>query len=233
MLDATYVRWTAGGATPDRPIVFGIRIAGSMLSWGRGKTRDAAIDAAIRAAFALVAAHGYDDFTLTDDCFTEEPFNAPIMIPPPPPPPPPPPLGFGGMMMMPPPGLPPPPPGMPPTFSGSGQGVPPHHFRGMMPPPSSSFHDEALIPQPVAPSANLAVASTVASSVDVNGGNLLVTSMKVGLSGTLSSVLTSGAATIATAANNGLVFPGVAVDENGDEMSMEEIRMRLPRFQMR
>jgi hypothetical protein len=45
--------------------------------------------------------------------------------------------------------------------------------------------------------------------------------------------LTSGAATIATAANNGLVFPGVAVDENGDEMSMEEIRMRLPRFQMR
>ena len=102
-----------------------------------------------------------------------------------------------------------------------------------MPPPSSSFHDEALIPQPVAPSANLAVASTVASSVDVNGGNLLVTSMKVGLSGTLSSVLTSAAATIATAANNGLVFPGVAVDENGDEMSMEEIRMRLPRFQMR
>lgn len=232
MLDATYVRWTTGGgATLDRPIVFGIRIAGSMLSWGRGKTRDAAIDAAIRAAFVLVAAHGYDDFTLTEDCFTEEPYNV-VSIPPPPPPPPPP--GFGGMMMgmgggMPPSLLPPPPPGMPPFFSGSGQ-VPSHHF-GMMPPPSSSFNDEAMIPQPVAPSANLAVASTVASSVDVNGGNL-VTSMKVGLSGTLSSVLTAGA-TAATAANNGLVFPGVAVDENGDEMSMEEIRMRLPRFQLR
>ena len=230
MLDATYVRWTTGGATLDRPIVFGIRIAGSMLSWGRGKTRDAAIDAAIRAAFALVAAHGYDDFTLTDDCFTEEPYNiVPVSIPPPPPPPPPPP-GFGGMMMgggLPPSLLPPPPPGMPPTFSGNGQVVPPHHFGMMMPPPS--FNDEVLIPQPIAPSANLAVATTVASAVDINGGNNLVTSMKVGLSGTLS--LTGAATTTAT--NNGLVFPGIAVDENGDEMSMEEIRMRLPRFQMR
>ena len=54
---------------------FGIRIAGSFLSWGRGKTRDSAIDAAIRAAFALVAAHGYDDYTMTDDCFTEEPVD--------------------------------------------------------------------------------------------------------------------------------------------------------------
>jgi hypothetical protein len=92
--------------------------------WGRGKTRDAAIDAAIRAAFALVAAHGYDDFTLTDDCFIEDPYNVvPVSIPPPPPPPPPPP-GFGGMMMgmgggLPPSLLPPPPSGMPPTFSGS------------------------------------------------------------------------------------------------------------------
>lgn len=71
MLDASYVRWTAGGETDEKPNVFGIRIAGTFLSWGRGKTRDAAIDASIRAAFALVAAHGYDDFTLTDDCFTE------------------------------------------------------------------------------------------------------------------------------------------------------------------
>ena len=57
------------------PSRFGIRIAGSFLSWGRGKTRDAAIDAAIRAAFALVAAHGYDDYTMTEDCFTEEPVD--------------------------------------------------------------------------------------------------------------------------------------------------------------
>ena len=92
MLDASYVKWTTSGATPDKPIVFGIRIAGSFLSWGRGKTRDAAIDAAIRAAFALVAAHGYDDFTLNEDCFTEEPFDVPLVAAMPPPPPPPPPM---------------------------------------------------------------------------------------------------------------------------------------------
>ena len=80
MIDAAYVRWTAGGGTPEKPIVMGIKIAGTFLSWGRGKTRDAAIDASIRAAFALVAAHGYDDFTLTEDCFTEEPFDAPVSL---------------------------------------------------------------------------------------------------------------------------------------------------------
>ena len=80
MIDAAYVRWTTGGGTPEKPIVMGIKIAGTFLSWGRGKTRDAAIDASIRAAFALVAAHGYDDFTLTEDCFTEEPFNAPVSL---------------------------------------------------------------------------------------------------------------------------------------------------------
>lgn len=106
MLDAAYVKWNTSGATPEKPIVFGIRIAGSFLSWGRGKTRDAAIDAAIRAAFALVAAHGYDDYTMTDDCFTEEPVDNFMGGMPPPPPPPPPPMG-----------MPPPPPGVaPPSF---------------------------------------------------------------------------------------------------------------------
>jgi hypothetical protein len=36
----------------------------------------------------------------------------------------------------------------------------------------------------------------------------------------------SGAAT----ASKGLVFAGSAVDEDGDEMSMEELRMRIPRY---
>jgi len=61
MLDATYVRFPHGG-TAEKPYVFATRIAGSNLSWGRGKTRDAAIDAAVRAAFFLVQAHGYTDF---------------------------------------------------------------------------------------------------------------------------------------------------------------------------
>jgi len=37
-----------------------------------------------------VAAHGYDDFTLNEDCFTEEPFDVPVVAAMPPPPPPPP-----------------------------------------------------------------------------------------------------------------------------------------------
>ena len=81
-------------------------MAGAFLSWGRGKTRDAAIDACIRAAFALVAAHGYDDYAMTDDCFTEEPSNVQMMAPIPPPPPPPP-----GVAPLPPGMAPPLPPG--------------------------------------------------------------------------------------------------------------------------
>ncbi len=48
-----------------------------------------AIDNACRAAFALVAAHGYE-YDLNEDCLTSEPME--ILSTPPPPPPPPPPL---------------------------------------------------------------------------------------------------------------------------------------------
>eukprot|EP00566_Odontella_aurita_P021677 CAMPEP_0113576486 /NCGR_PEP_ID=MMETSP0015_2-20120614/28324_1 /TAXON_ID=2838 /ORGANISM="Odontella" /LENGTH=219 /DNA_ID=CAMNT_0000479929 /DNA_START=52 /DNA_END=708 /DNA_ORIENTATION=- /assembly_acc=CAM_ASM_000160 len=91
MLDASYVRLppSAGYTTPDRPYYMSIRIGGQDLSWGRGRTRDGAIDCACRAAFALVAAHGYTDFDVDDDCFTEmPPVPDPRGLPPPPPPPP-------------------------------------------------------------------------------------------------------------------------------------------------
>jgi hypothetical protein len=101
MLDASYVRVPYGG-TGEKPYVFATQINNSELSWGRGKNRDAAIDAAIRAAFYLVQAHGYTDFPMDDDCLTHEP-NAMNAGPPP---------GMGGGMGPPPlpPGMPPPPP---------------------------------------------------------------------------------------------------------------------------
>ena len=244
MLDASYVKWNGGGSTPDRPHVFGIKIAGSYLSWGRGRTRDAAIDASIRAAFALVAAHGYDDFALTEDCFTEEPYDVPVMAPMPPPPPPPPPgYAVGGMMPPLPPGVPP--PGMPPNFGGAGVAgvgvggggglMPP----SMMPPPMGGFgvpppHPDAdamMIPQPMAPSADLAVASSgvVVDGDGVSGGTASM--LGLGLSGgggnrPAAIVPPDGGS---TSASRGLVYAGTSVDEFGDEMSMEEMRMRIPR----
>lgn len=191
---------------------FGIRIAGTFLSWGRGKTRDAAIDASIRAAFALVAAHGYDDFALTDDCFMEEPTSQMAPIPPPPPPPPPLPPGM--------PPLPPGfalPPGMPPNFA--------------MPPPPSA---DVLIPQPAAPKAELAVASAVGDGSGISSPTAIgANSAKPITLGVASAAAGSTAASTDASkkkANNKLVFCVEDVDESGEELSMEEVRMRVPRY---
>ena len=75
MLDATYVRWNTG-VTPEKPHVYSTRVGGVDLGWGRGKTREAAMDCACRAAFALVSAHGYNNFPLDDDCLTSKPTMA-------------------------------------------------------------------------------------------------------------------------------------------------------------
>ena len=82
MLDASYVRWKTG-VSPEKPFVFSTRVGGVDLGWGRGKTREAAMDCACRAAFALVSAHGYNNFPIDDDCLMQ----APVDLPPPPPPP--------------------------------------------------------------------------------------------------------------------------------------------------
>lgn len=225
-MDAAYVKWTGGGATPEKPEVYGIRIAGSFLSWGRGKTRDAAIDAAIRAAFALVAAHGYNDFPLTDDCFTEQPV---VNLAPMPPPPPPPMLPPGAAPLPPglPPGLPPPsfaipPPGAPPNFA--------------IPPPPA---DNLLIPQPSAPKVEVAVASAVGGA-GIPMASAIGSSVSKSTAINIKSVLSlstsgnpNGAATTSNSkkdSKNKLVFLGEDVDEAGEELSMEELRMRVPRY---
>ena len=223
--------------------MYGIRISGSFLSWGRGKTRDGAIDAAVRAAFALVAAHGYNEFPLTEDCFTEEPPLV-VLAPIPPPPPPPP----SSMMMMPPlpPGLPPPPPsssslygGLPPPPSGA-----PPNF---LPPPPSV--DGLLIPQPSAPKVEVAVASAVGANAGGGGISLdtaavLPTAINLksvqsvtnnGITSTTTTTTAAAATTSSTAkkdtkTKNKLVFQGEDVDESGEELSMEELRMRSPKY---
>lgn len=160
------------GATPSSPIVFSIIINGQSLSWGRGKNKDVAIDNACKAAFALVAAHGYD-YELNEDCLTSEPMEILNLAPPPPPPPPPlptnlpPPPSMGGPPL--PPGLPPPPP------MGSAPPLP----------PSAAV----LIPQPKAMASTLASASSVGNNntllpPSINSTNTNVTSSTTSISAT-------------------------------------------------
>mmetsp|Transcript_17531 Transcript_17531/g.24724 ORF Transcript_17531/g.24724 Transcript_17531/m.24724 type:complete len:383 (-) Transcript_17531:1172-2320(-) len=190
MTDAAYTRVQppGRGATADKPLVFSTRVGGTDLSWGRGKTRDAAIDCACRAAFALFAAHGYNEFELDDDCLLTEPTSILMASLPPPPPPPPPPLppptmpGGISMPLVPgsvlPPGFPPPPtmgalpgaPPLPPPPTGvlpppSIPGQPPLPPGTLPPPPSGDLH---LIPQPKAMDSNLAVASSLSGGTNVS-----------------------------------------------------------------
>uniref|UniRef100_A0A7S1GKW9 Uncharacterized protein n=1 Tax=Cyclophora tenuis TaxID=216820 RepID=A0A7S1GKW9_CYCTE len=138
MLDAAYVR-SFKGTTPEKPYVFSTRVGGQDLGWGRGKTREAAMDCACRAAFALVAAHGYNHYPLDEDCLTQEPQD---VLPPPPPPLPP--------------GLP---PGYPPPLPAGYPPPPP----GDIPTPLAP----AVIPQPKALSNAVPVASSLSVSATV------------------------------------------------------------------
>ena len=204
MLDASYVRWNTG-VTPEKPFVFSTRVGGTDLGWGRGKTREAAMDCACRAAFALVNAHGYKNFTIDEDCLAEPPVD----LPPPPPPPPPPPLPgmppAAGMPLPPlPPGLPPPPPPPPGTY-------------GLPPPPPPPTAD--IIPQPQLPvtapvaSSLSAAAPTQPHQVTPEPVSLQLAPKRKQIKGGLTLVFDAGAG------------------EEGEEMCMEEMRASLLRYQ--
>jgi hypothetical protein len=219
MLDATYVRWKTG-VSPEKPFVFSTRVGGVDLGWGRGKTREAAMDSACRAAFALVSAHGYNSFPLDDDCL----MAPPVDVPPPPPPLPPPPLpsvvpGF-------PPGMPPLPPGLPP-------GMPP----GM---PLSQGHTAPympgtdLIPQPSvvsneAPTASSLSGSTTSGALRFGDGAVQDQAQPATVS--LSLNHTSESAKQAESKKKGLTLVYNPQDEGAEEMTMEERRALLPRYQ--
>jgi hypothetical protein len=226
MLDASYVRWNKG-VTTEKPHVFSTRVGGVDLGWGRGKTREAAMDCACRAAFALVSAHGYNNFPLDDDCLMQPPVDLP---PPPPPPPPPgalppglppgmPPMPFSNGAHMPPqPNMPPPPIGMPPLPPG----MPPQ-------PPPPSFPSADLIPQ----AQILSTATPTASSLS-GISTAIAPAASPSLSMSLNGQVVANNNTSATKAKKKLKGGLTLVYDPGegdDEMTMEEMRASLPRYQ--
>jgi hypothetical protein len=226
MLDATYVRWKTG-VTPEKPFVFSTRVGGVDLGWGKGKTREAAMDAACRAAFALVAAHGYNNFPLDDDCLMEPPEDP---LPPPPPPPPvminpvvgglpgmpgmpgPPPYGHGvpALPPLPPNGLPPMPagpPGMPPMPPGLPPGLPPPPGAPLLPPngvthmPSADLIPQAKLGSDSAPTASSL--SSVATAIHSSMGQTAVGNpVGPGASTTSPATVSLSLTTDSAAANN-------------------------------
>ena len=259
MLDASYVRWKTG-VTPEKPFVFSTRVGGVDLGWGRGKTREAAMDCACRAAFALVAAHGYNNFPLDEDCLMQAPMDP---LPPPPPPPvnPPgihhPPLPPGlppgslGHHGMPPNHLPPLPNGLPPLPHGIPPGLPP----GLPPPPPGHpppLPSADLIPQAKMVSNAAPTASSLSSTLGITASSihntattgLISESTSKGNSNPVSMSLNVNQGSSSSDMNKtrktdkgknilkgGLTLVYAADGEGVDEISMEEMRALLPRYQ--
>jgi len=267
MLDASYIRWKTG-VTPEKPFVFSTRVGGVDLGWGRGKTREAAMDCACRAAFALVAAHGYNNFPLDDDCLMQAPVDP---LPPPPPPPgnppgvhshpplppglPPGSLGHHGMA---PHHLPPLPNGMPPLPNGLLPGLPPpppgHHHRPPL--PSADLIPQAQMVSNAAPTAS-SLSSTLGNNATSGHSSSTAEAALASSSGggansnpaisTVSMSLNnnggnqgSSSSDINNTRNNGkgknklkggLTLVYAADGEGADEISMEETRALLPRYQ--
>lgn len=231
MLDAAYVRWKLG-VSPEKPFVFSTRVGGTDLGWGRGKTRDLAIDNACRAAFALVAAHGYNNFDLNDDCLLQ----APVDLPPPPPPPLPGQMMPGGPI---PPGLPPlpglipplaggpPPPGLPPFPPGN---LPPPPIG--MPPLPPGVPPPAVLPPPL-PSADLIPQAQFVSDTAPTASSLAaLTPSASALSVSLNQAPSSnGAPAKAKTKLKGGLTLVFDPDEGDKEICMEEFRAALPRYQ--
>jgi len=221
MLDAAYVRWRTG-VTTEKPFVFSTRVGGVDLGWGRGKNREAAMDCACRAAFALVAAHGYNNFPLDVDCLTQAPAD-PL---PPPPPPPPPPASLH----------PPLPPGLPPYgHPHLPPGIPPPQERHPLP-PTADLIPQAKIVSDATPTAS-SLSSTLGSSTTSEAGfgtNPVAPTVSLSLNSTIqgsSSELNTRNGKGKKKLKGGLTLVyGVDV-EGFDEMSMEETRALLPRYQ--
>ena len=97
---------------------------------------------------------------------------------------------------------------------------------GMPPPPPGvappSFGTE-VIPQPALPAAQVSVASTIAHASAIGDGQAAVS-----LSTSGSAVASSNPAPPPARSSGGLVFDGKAVDVDGAEMSLEELRTKVP-----
>jgi len=211
--DAKYEEHPVGG-TEDKPHMYKVVVGGQTLGYGRGKTRDEAIDHAIRATFFLVQAHGYE-LEQNEDCLTKEPTVQ--FQPPPPPPPMPPPPGSGGG------GLPPPPP---PGSVGVGVG-------GVMVQP-------AVIPQPKSLSSELAVA-TRSSGVGVTMQKPVQLIVAAAATSSVGGSLSGGGGGVGvgvqgkggvgskkSGTDSNLVFQPPSLEDE----CMEELRAKLPRYSL-
>lgn len=157
--------------------VWACTLSNEPIGYGRGKSRDHAINNACISSMQILRSPGWQDIVLNDDCCTQQGgFSAPVMnafAPPPPMG-----MGMGGMVMMPPPGaLPPPglmppppmgmapgmlPPGMPPPMMGGIPppfamigGVPPPMMGGIPPPIMCGIPPPNGIPPPGLPPASV------------------------------------------------------------------------------
>mmetsp|Transcript_28463 Transcript_28463/g.43030 ORF Transcript_28463/g.43030 Transcript_28463/m.43030 type:complete len:292 (+) Transcript_28463:147-1022(+) len=221
MLDAAYIRMFKG-TTPEKPFVFSIRVSGTDLAWGRGNSRERAMDCACRAAFALVAAHGYNNFPLDEDCLTTEPQD---LLPPPPPPP-----------------LP---PGLPPGFSTQPGGAPPlpGSYSAVPPPPNTNTPPPPhlqVIPQPKVVADTIPMASTLGSNVSMTT-SLLPDSSPTAKSSAVSLSLTTLNSTSQAqqlsppptkkTLKGGLILVFDSGEDGPNELCMEERRASVDRYQ--
>mmetsp|Transcript_13694 Transcript_13694/g.21165 ORF Transcript_13694/g.21165 Transcript_13694/m.21165 type:complete len:290 (+) Transcript_13694:109-978(+) len=219
MLDAAYIRLFKG-TTPEKPFVFSIRVSGTDLAWGRGNSRERAMDCACRAAFALVAAHGYNNFPLDDDCLTTEPQD---LLPPPPPPP-----------------LP---PGLPPGFSAQPGGAPPlpGSYPPVPPPPNASAPPPPrlqVIPQPKVLADTIPMASTLGSNVSASSSIMTQSSSAAKISAVSLSLTASHSTSqlqqpppTKKTLKGGLVLVFDSGEDGPNELCMEERRASIDRYQ--
>jgi len=205
MLDAAYVRMFKG-TTPEKPFVFSIRVSGTGLAWGRGNSREKAMDCACRAAFALVAAHGYNNYPLDEDCLTTEPQD---LLPPPPPPP-----------------LP---PGLPPGFPAQAGGAPPlpGAYPPVPPPPNANVPPPPplqVIPQPKV------LPDTTPTATSISATNAKMSAVSLSLASASSTQPLPPFPTKKTL-KGGLVLVFDSEEDGTNELCMEERRASVDRYQ--
>lgn len=249
MLDASYVRWNVG-VTVEKPHVFSVRVGGTDLGWGRGTTREAAMDCAVRAAFALVNAHGYKNFQLDADCLLQAPVDDFVPPPPPPPPlpsgyppPPPPPMLLTppGVYSLPPPVppgvlLPPPPP---PPINISTADIIPQPKLSQQAPVASSLHRHPAMARTMPSETNTTTMNPASSTPAVISLNFSTTAKQhqnVAPPVTATTALPIHGSSVSNTISlrqlkGGLVLVFDPTGEGRDELCMSELRVLQPRYQ--
>ena len=203
--DAVYEEHShsGGGATDEKPLVFRVRIGSHVLGYGRGATRDEAIDHAIRASFYLVQAHGYDTnhvLEMNEHCLTKEPEKPTVMIQSN--------GGVGGHLFPPP---PPPPLGPPPASAPNGH--------------NGQVQSNVIVQQPTAiPQPQMLSSSIVAPTATVKAAAPVQIAIAATTASTLNTNTNAWKSRVASSSN--MVFE----TNPEDDECMEEMRAKLPKY---